>query len=246
MKLFATHLAFTLKRIMRRPEFWIPTVVLPAMLYSFVGASLPPAGPPSQAAIASFAIFAVMGIGLYQFAIAIAEDRETAFSLWQRTLAGAAAPQLTAQVVTAVVLSFIAVLLVLAAAALFAKTGLDMGQMLRLSGVAVLMSLPAALLGTVIGYLAWSASGASSLATLINLPLAFLGALWIPPGQMPTAIARISEWTPTRAMVEFAWAAVFDGRTVDGWYYVSLAAWTSLFIVLAAWLMRRDRKRRFA
>ncbi|HHB83060.1 MAG TPA: ABC transporter permease, partial [Devosia sp.] len=49
--LFA-HITIQLRRLLRDPGFWAPTILFPAMFYSFFGASMSPDGLYSQFSIA--------------------------------------------------------------------------------------------------------------------------------------------------------------------------------------------------
>ncbi len=241
--LFGAHVTFHLKRLLRNPGFWVPTILFPMMLYSFFGAALPPAGIYSQMAIASFSVYAVLGIAFYQFGAGIAQDREDPFDSWMRTLPASSLPNTLAQIFVAMLFALIAVLLVFAASLAFAKTPLAPEQALRLLAVCALVSVPAALMGIALGYAA-SAKAASALANLIFLPLAFLGGLWIAPSQMPDVVAQISLWTPTRQMGELAWNSILV-QLPDANFILGLLAYTLGFGILVILLVKRDRKKRF-
>jgi len=83
----------------RQPGFWVPTVLFPAMLYSFFGAGLAGAGPAAGYAMASFAVYAVLGVGFYQFGVTVAQDRADPFIRWQRLLPGSALAPWMARVI---------------------------------------------------------------------------------------------------------------------------------------------------
>ena len=243
MQKYLAHLQLQQKRTFRNPGFWVPTILFPMMLYSFFGASLPPAGIYSQMAIASFAIYGVVGIGFYQFGVGVAQTREDPFDSWQRTLPASALSNALAQVSIATILALSAVLLVLLASLLFGKTPLSFAASLNLIAVCALVAIPATLMGIALGYSA-SAKAAPALANLIFLPLAFLGGLWIPPIQMPEVINNISLFVPTRLMGEFSWSAV-AGELPHTNFILGLGAYTLGFALLVVFLVRRDRLKRF-
>jgi ABC-2 type transport system permease protein len=243
MKIVIAHTKFQFIKLLRTPAFWAPTILFPAMLYSFFGSSLPPAGEPSQMAIASFCVYAVVGITFYQFGIGIAQDRENPFDSWLKTLPGSSAPNGMAQVFSAIVFAIIAVGLVLAASTVLAKTTLSAAMTTRLIGYCLIIAIPASLMGLALGFFA-SGRAAPALANLIFLPLAFLGGLWIPPILMPATIEKISSWTPTRQMAEFAWSAV-SGQVPDTKTFMLFAGYTLVFAALVVFLVRRDRQKRF-
>ncbi len=243
MKLFLAHLKLQLKKTFRNPAFWAPTMLFPAMFYVFFGSTMSPDGIYSKFAIASFCIYAVVGVAFYQFGAGIAQDREEEFSTWVKTLPASSLPNSLAQASSAIILALGAVMLVIGASHIFGKTQLAFNSTLAVLAVCLLISIPAALMGIALGY-ATSAKAASALANLIFLPLAFLGGLWIPPIAMPEIVKSISIWTPTRQMAEFAWSAV-ELKLPDMQYILGLGAYTLAFAMLVFWLVKRDGKKRF-
>jgi len=229
---FTAELGLTMRILFRQPGFWVPTVLFPAMLYSFFGANMAGDGPMGAYAMASFAIYAVVGVGFYQFGVTVAQDRENPFTVWQRTLPGHAAAPWVARVFASLIFVMVAVAMVWLAAWLIAGITLTTTAYARLAAACALASVPATLMGTALGSLA-SARAAVPLSNLIFLPLAYLGGLWVPPAALPSAIEALSVWMPTRAMGEIAWAAV-DGRNLPSRYLMVLACWT-LAAALITW-----------
>lgn len=222
----ASEVRLTLRILFRQPGFWVPTVLFPAMLYSFFGANMAAAGGMGAYAMASFAVYAVVGVGFYQFGVTVAQDRENPFTVWQRTLPGHAALPWVARVIASLIFVMIAVALVLIAAWQLAGITLTAPAYARLAGACALAAVTATLMGTALGSVA-SSRAAVPLANLVFLPLAYLGGLWVPPVALPSAINALSVWTPTRAMGEIAWAAM-DGRALPLRYLAVLAGWTLL------------------
>ena len=113
--LFRANLILTFRSLVRLPGFWVPTILFPAMLYAFFGAHNAGEGGQAVYAAASFAVYAVLGVAFFQFGVSIAEDRQSAFAVWQRSLPGGPAPLWAARLCAALVFSTAAVLLVLSA-----------------------------------------------------------------------------------------------------------------------------------
>lgn len=235
------ELGLVLRILSRQPGFWVPTVLFPAMLYAFFGAGLAGSGPAAGYAMASFAVYAVLGVGFYQFGVTVAQDRADPFIRWQRLLPGSALAPWVARVTVGMGFSALAMTLVLILGKLLGGVVLvETAAWVRLAGITLLAALPATLMGTALGSLA-SARSAVPLANLVFLPLAYLGGLWMPPHLLPEAVAAISVWTPTRAMGELAWAAL-DGRSLPLRYLAVLSGWT---VVAAAitWLAQSRHRR---
>ncbi|MGH1354497.1 MAG: ABC transporter permease [Thalassovita sp.] len=221
--------ALILTILFRQPGFWVPTVLFPAMLYAFFGAQ---SGGGSWAAnaMASFAIYAVLGVGFFQFGVSVAQDRESTFATWQRSLPGQAASPWIARILASLIFVGLAVCLVFAVALLMTDIALSASTWARLALVCLLATIPATVMGIALGSVS-SARAAVPIANLIFLPLAYLGGLWVPPMFMPAAVALISEWTPTRAMGELGWAAI-NGTAWELKQLSILMGWSLLAIAV--------------
>ncbi len=227
-----------LRVLFRQPAFWIPTVILPAMLYSFFGAQAG-GGLWAANAMASFCIFAVLGVGFFQFGVGTAQDRESPFEAWQRSLPGGITLQWVARIIAALIFVALAVLLVIVVAILLNGIQLDTRAWMRLIFVCLISVIPTTLMGIALGSVC-SARTAVPLATLIYLPLAYLGGLWLPPMVMPPVINAISEWAPTRAMGELSWSAV-NGTPWASSHVLLLIAWSvaaAAFVIVAQLRLR--------
>ncbi|MDP5347383.1 MAG: ABC transporter permease [Paracoccaceae bacterium] len=236
----SAELGLTLRILFRQPGFWIPTVLFPAMLYAFFGANSG-GGAWAANAMASFAVYAVLGVGFFQFGVSVAQDRASPFATWQSTLPGSAVPQWIARIIAAVIFVTLAVALVIALAHLMTDVDLPARAWGRLAAVCLMATGTATLMGIALGSVA-SARAAVPLANLVYLPLAYLGGLWVPPIAMPAAINAISEWTPTRAMGELAWAAM-EGRAWSLQDLGLLAAWTLAAAAMTGLTTRPLRRR---
>ncbi|MEL7463409.1 MAG: ABC transporter permease [Pseudomonadota bacterium] len=230
--------ALTLRILFRQPAFWVPTVLFPAMLYAFFGAQSG-GGQWAANAMASFIVYAAVGVGFYLFGVSIAQDRVSPFATWQRSLPGRFVDQWIARIVAALIFVVIAAALVAVMALVMTDVSLNAAAWVRLSVVCLLSAVAATLMGIALGSLV-SASASVAIANLIYLPLAYLGGLWVPPFAMPEVIAAISEWTPTRAMGELAWAAV-EARAWEVDHLILLLAWALAAGALAAAAQRRTR-----
>ena len=236
----SAEITLTLRILFRQPGFWIPTVLFPAMLYAFFGANSG-GGAWAANAMASFAVYAVLGVGFFQFGVSVAQDRASPFATWQRSLPGSMMPQWIARIAAALLFVTLAVALVIALAHLMTDLDLPARAWVRLAAVSSLATVTATLMGIALGSVA-SARAAVPLANLIYLPLAYLGGLWVPPMAMPATINAISEWTPTRAMGELAWAAI-EGRAWSRQDLGLLAAWTLAAAAITVLTTRPWRRR---
>lgn len=226
----------TLKTLFRQPGFWIPTVLFPAMLYAFFGAQSG-GGQWAANAMASFTIYAALGVGFFQFGVSVAQDRESPFASWQKSLPGGPLSQWVARVLASLIFTSIAVALVILLARLMVDVALPASAWIRLGLVCLMSVVTATVMGIALGNLS-SARAAVPVANLIYLPLAYLGGLWVPPIAMPSVVNAISEWTPTRAMGELSWAAV-SGAPWPSDYLTLLIGWTLLAVGVVTLAGRR-------
>lgn len=165
--------ALTLKILFRQPGFWIPTILFPAMLYAFFGARSG-GGLWAANAMASFTVYAVLGVGFFQFGVSVAQDRESPFATWQRSLPGSFVHQWIARLLASLIFVTMAVLLVIIIALAMADIDLDSTAWLRLGVVCLMSVATATLMGIALGSLS-TARAAVPLANLILSYSPFLG-----------------------------------------------------------------------
>lgn len=229
----------TLRILFRLPGFWIPTVLFPAMLYAFFGTQSG-GGQWAANAMASFMVYAVLGVGFFQFGVSVAQDRASPFATWQRSLPGHGAYQWIARSLVSLIFVSLAVALVIVIAHVMTDIQLSAGTWVRLVIVCAMATVTATFMGIALGSVA-SARAAVPLANLIYLPLAYLGGLWVPPMFMPAAINAVSQWTPTRAMGELSWAAV-NGTAWEPRHLMLLLVWTLVAAAVGGVAQSRHRR----
>lgn len=242
--IWTAHAVAELRQLLRSPGYLVPTLIFPTMLFSFF--SLSAANQFPQAApriVASWSVYAVLGVAFYQFGVGFAQQREMHWSTYLRTLPTGPAPLLFAQLSAAVTFAMMATGLLWAFALMTTPVSIDTGQAVRLATALALGAIPFAGFGIAIGY-SVSARAAVPVANLIYLPLAYAGGLWVPPHRLPDAVQQVSPSLPTRMFGEVAWAAV-DGRAVPLAAAGGLAAYGLVFLAFAAWRYRQEERRRY-
>ena len=246
MRLSRAYAAAELLALGRQPGYWVPTILFPAMLFLFFGNSFRPGGAAgANFILASWAVYAVLGVAFYQFGVGIAQDRETPWDRYLRTLPASLAPRLAARVATALLFAVAAALLVGLVAVAFFPVSLGPGRLAALLLVLLFGGAVFAIFGVALGYLL-SARASVPVANLVYLPLAFAGGLWVPPHSLPEVVESISRLTPTRHFAELAWCAV--GSSGGPFPFPSLAAlagYGALFAGIALWGHRRDGSARY-
>jgi len=240
--LYATVISLRLKELFRLPAYWLPTLAFPALLFAMFGAG--GSGTRANFAMASFTIYAVIGVAFFQFGVSISQDRETHWERYRRTLPGATGPQVAAQLFAALVFSVLSAGLVIAVGFALSAPDLGVADLIKLILAAIVVSVPFTMLGVMLGY--WTTAKSSvGIANMLYLPLAYVGGLWMPPAALPDIIAKISPYTPTRHAGEVVWA-IAGGRAVPVESLLWLAGYGVVFGAIAYLGYRRDEKTRYA
>ncbi len=244
LTLVRAHIRVQFLDLIRWPGYVAPTVVFPAMF--FVLFDLPYARTSAANAaplVLGFIVFAVVGVTLYQFGVGIAQERGRPWERYLRTLPVSAAERFAARIVTAMVFGLLTAAVVAITARILTPIDLSVAQWLRVLLFCIAGGVPFVLIGITIGY--WvSARAAVPVATALNLLLAYAGGLWVPPQYLPSFVARISPYLPTREFADLLWSVPRGGNVVSP--LVGLAAYAAIFAALAAIGYARDDRRRYA
>ncbi len=230
--------------LIRWPGYVVPTVVFPAMFYSIF--DMPVARANARAAdllALAFIAWAVIGVTLYQFGVGIAQERGRPWERYVRTLPASVFVRFGGRVATALLFGVITAAIVALVARVFTPIDLTLAQWLRVLLYAIAGGIPFVLIGITIGY--WVSARASvPTATAVNLLLAYAGGLWMPPQYLPSFVATISPYLPTRQFGDLLWSVVGGGNATRA--VVGLALYSAIFGLLAAIGYRRDERKRYA
>ena len=241
MRLAFVHARVQAVELVRFPGFTVATLAFPALLFALFG--LPRAGAQPNVILASYAAFAVLGVGFFQFGVGGAVERATPWHAWLRTLPAPARVRIAARMLSACAFAFAAVALVVVVALATTPASLTALSWLRLGVALAAGSLPFVVLGLSIAY--WtSPKSALPVANVLYMLLAYAGGLWTGPSDLPHAVRAISPWTPTRQWGDVLWPAV-AGAPWSSAHWLLLAAYAAGFTALAAWGFRRDEAQRF-
>ena len=243
LALSLAHVRLTLLSLLRTPAYVVGTLALPSLILIFLGTGLAHSTVRANAIMASFTVFAVMGIAFFQFGVGIAESRDSPWSTFQRILPVSIPVRLAGSVVPAVLFAAVAAGLVIVVAHVFLPVRLDAAAWVRMLIVLSAGSVPLALLGVAIGY--WVSSRAAlPIANIVYLGLAFGGGLFVSPRLFPGVLEAMSQCLVSRHIAELAWSAAANepGPTAS-WLW--LAGYTIVGFLLAGWGYRRDEGKRY-
>ena len=237
------HVRMRLLTLLRTPAYVAGTLAMPSVILVFLGVGLADTTAEANAIMASFTVFAVMGVAFFQFGVGIAEGRSSPWSTFERILPAPVAVRLAGAVIPAVLFAVTAAGLVVLVAHVFMPVALAAAAWLRLGLVLVAASVPLALLGIAIGY--WvSLRAALPVANIVYLALAFGGGLFLTPRLFPDLLEAVSQCLVTRHVAELAWRAVAGAPWSAGsWLWI--AGYTVAAGLLAAWGYRRDEGERY-
>jgi ABC-2 type transport system permease protein len=237
MRITLAHFKDQTLQHLRSPGYLLPTLALPGLFYFLFE------GPDEEVGLvtflmASYAMWAILGVAFFQFGVGIAEERATPWERYLRTLPLSAGQRLGGRVLSAGLLAAVAAALVIALAHLINPVHVPAGRWLPWIAALLAGGAVVALAGIAMGYWA-SPRAATPLATLAWLLLAYLGGLWATPAELPGWAAELSSYLPTRLWGEITWAAV-QGRTASPGDLLGLVAYGAGFALLALWGYRRD------
>ncbi|MBV9718600.1 MAG: ABC transporter permease [Candidatus Eremiobacteraeota bacterium] len=244
LTLLRAHTRVAFLDLLRWPGYVVPTVAFPAMFFALF--DLPFAR--RSAAVADFTtlafiVFSIVGVALYQFGVAIAQERGRPWERYLRTLAVSTTVRFSSRIVTAVLFGTMTALVVALVARAFTPLDLSFAQWLCVLLYALAGGVPFVLIGISIGY--WTSPRAAvPFATAVNLLLAYAGGLWMPPSDLPEFVQRISPYLPTRQFADLLWSVL--GNPGGGRAAAGLAIYAVAFAVIAAIGYRRDERTRYA
>ena len=222
------------------------TIVFPVMLYVLYTAILPAAGNGTVDGLSwplyflvSMASYGAIGASMSQ-AAPIAIERRGGWARQLRVTPLPGPAYVLAKVVSSVVLTVPALLLVVAAGALVNHVGLGLPVVAAVIGGLALGSLPFAALGLLIGILL-DADSAQGGMVLAYFSLAILGGLFAPLDAFPSALATIGRVLPSSHLAGLG-RALAAGRVPDATDVLVLAGWALALGALAAWRYRADER----
>jgi ABC-2 type transport system permease protein len=237
MRIALAHFKTQTLQHLRSPGYLLPTLAMPGLFYFLFE------GPDTEVGLvtflmASYAMWAILGVAFFQFGSGIAEERTTPWERYLRTLPLSAGQRLAGRVLSATLFAAAAAAIVIVEAHLINPVSVAAGRWLPWLGALGAGGVMVGLGGIALGY--WvSARAATPLATLAWLLLAYLGGLWATPTELPTWVKEISPYLPTRVWGEVTWAAL-QGQTASWWDWLGLLAYAVGFAGLALWGYRRD------
>jgi len=233
--ILARQLRAELRLNVRSPEFAVPVLALPIVLYLIFGAPRAgeqiPGGTVGLYTMVGFSIYGVLNIVLFAIGQAIADERGRGWLRLVRTSPLPSWAYLASKLSLAAVLSVGTVLLI-GAVGTISGVAVPVDLWLAVLGVLVLGGLAIAPMGFLIGFLA-PPHGAGAIALLLLFPLSLASGVFMPVDQLPAVVADLAALTATYHLSELAYQAAGFGvhgdtlvhvAVIGAWWLASLAA----------------------
>ncbi len=233
----------------RAPEFVVPVIVLPVVLYLIFGAPRAteptPYGTLGTYMMVGFSIYGVLNVVLFGIGQAIADERGRGFLRLMRTTPLPSWAYMGAKLgLAGVLVALIVGLIGLVGDATGA--GVSPARWLPLLLVLVLGGLAIAPIGFLVGFLS-RPHGAGALALLLLFPLSLASGVFMPVDQLPQIVRDVSVVTPTYHLSELArWSAGFPASGTAVEHVAVIAAWSVAGILAVALSYRRMVGQQFA
>jgi ABC-2 type transport system permease protein len=244
-----TVLGIEIRRLLRNRRMVIFALILPVVLFLFVGTNKSYANiPDGHGNVSAFLMvsMALYGAGLSTTAggAIVAIERAQGWSRQLRLTPLSPVSYILIKVMTAMILGLTAVVAVFVVGKLTGVPHMYAGYtyLWFVSAATVWIgSLLFAALGLFIGYLLPSENVLQILGLVMGV-LAFAGGLFYPLKQAAQVLQDIAKWTPMYGLNQLAHAPLLGG-SIDIMWVVNAVAWFGAFVVGAAWLFRRDTAR---
>jgi ABC-2 type transport system permease protein len=240
-RLLSAYLAeakFECLRMFRVLGFSIPFLVLPAALYLLFGVVLfgdavrndPTAG---KFLFAAFAVFGVMGPGMFGFGATIATEREQGLLTLKRALPAPAGSYPLAKLLMTMLFALIVMATMIPAGLLLGHLPLTFAQCASVTAISVFGSLPFCAIGLFIGTRV-SGKAAIAFVNLIYVPMMHVSGLFYP---LPKFLRTISPVWPSYHLQQLAFAAL--GMPSYGKTAIHVAVLAGVTVLLTAFSIRR-------
>lgn len=240
-------------KLFRVPAFSTTSIVLPAMFYAFIGLGQAKQvmGAPGSVTfgeyfLASMALYGVANVMVLGFGISLANERGQKQDLLMQSTPLPAIVYFIAKTLSALVIAFMALVVLSLLAYAAGGAHLAASQWLTLFLRSMLCSIPFVGLGFGLGYIA-GPNSAPAVTNLIYLPTAFASGLFFPLHLLPQFLQNIAPYLPLYRGAQLVWDSVGapteGGSIATDWLW--MGGYTVAFFVLAMWAYRRDQGRKF-
>jgi ABC-2 type transport system permease protein len=237
------YIRLEILRTVRDPFYLFLAVVVPIGFYLLFSGLFGDAPHPPGTLSGNVGIMVAMAVygGIWACLVAtgprLANERGSGWFRQLNLLPLAPWKILVGRMLVAMLFALPAMLLVYATGVLVHDVQLSAGEWV---GMIVLMWIgvwPFALLGIALGYVT-NDSTSFGVTYGLYMALSAAGGLWVPPTVLPSGMLSIAKMLPTYHAALLGWR-IADGQAPEWTSALVLAAWTVLFLLVAALFARR-------
>ncbi len=232
--IFFAHHFTQLKCGLRDRAYFFTTLLLPAGLYWFFAVPESIDEYIATYLIRSFSAFSFFGVVFFQYAVSSAQERDSSWAQYLKTLPCSFATVLIARFFTCCFFALISCGLIYGIGLYTTPSEMSIGTFGTVLGLLTLGSLPFLLFGMLCGMLV-SADAILPVANFIYLSFSFVGGLWKPPELLPEVLQKISPYMPTYHYGQLVWSEQISVH----WENVGFLAAFGFASLLGILLMRR-------
>jgi ABC-2 type transport system permease protein len=226
-------------RYLRNPGFMVPMLAFSTVFYVMFGIVLNHGNAEAQRyLLASYAVFGVMGPGLFGFGVSLGAERENGLLTLKRALPMPPLAYLLGKMVMAMLMAAIVMALLLSLGLFAAHVSLGPMQVVAMLVTGTFGVLPFCALGLLVGTLV-KGQAAPGMVNLVYLPMAFLSGLWLPLAMLPKVLGGIAPIWPSYHLNTLMQVAAGMRHGGVALHLLALAGFTAAFLLLAARRLRR-------
>ncbi len=209
LRAYLTEAGYESVRLLRAPGFGLPFLGMPVLLYLLFAVLIAGAATRSDPMtakflFAGFAVFGVVGPGMFGFGVIVATEREQGLLRLKRALPMPMGAYLLAKMLMAMLFAGIIMATMLAAGLTLGHLTLTAGQIARVTALGVLGALPFCALGLLIG--TWATARSSpAFVNLVYIPMLHLSGLFYP---LPKGLQAMAPLWPAYHLDQLAFAAL--------------------------------------
>jgi ABC-2 type transport system permease protein len=230
---YMTEARFEFIRMLRMPMFALPALIFPAMFYLLFGVLMSKGRTEVSAyLLATYAIFGVMGPGLFGFGVSVALEKDQGWLKWRRAVPALPGAYFVSKMAMSMIFCFIIFIELALLSSTFGGVDLSALQWLQLLVISLLSSLPFCALGLVIGILV-NGQAAPAIVNFIYLPMAFLSGLWLPINMLPKFLGTLAPIWPSYHAAQIALKVIGDDLGTPIWQHI---AYLIVFTLVMLWL----------
>lgn len=225
-------------RMLRSPSFAVPFLLIPVMIYLFMGvlifgSALQRDPKAAMAMFAGLTVFGMIGPGMFGFGVSVASERDQGLLRLKRALPLPPAAYLLAKMLMAMLFNALIMITMIAAALFAAHLHFSLTQIASLTLINIVGALPFCAIGLFIGVLV-SGSAAPGFVNLIYLPMMWLSGLFIP---LPKSLAAAAPAWPAYHLLQLSLGAI--GMPAAGGALMHAGLLAGVTLLLSALAVRR-------